>query len=321
MDRREWLILILSLPTENATERMRVWRALKVMGCGVLRDGVYVLPIRSGAADAFTFISEDVRKAGGTAHVIAAGCPDEGQEKEWVALFDRNADYVRLLKDITNGSRSVARQSPSSLRKLAKQLRRTFDALQAIDFFASPSQLQVSTALAELEAKIQQRLSPDEPRAARGTIERFNRDDYRKRLWATRKRPWVDRLASAWLIARFIDPQARFVWLNHPKQCSRNALGFDFDGASFTHVGHRVTFEVLLVTFSLDTDPALSRLGTLVHTLDTGGVPVPEAAGLEHILRGLRDTTSDDDLLLKHARMIFDALYEAYRDEEESNAD
>lgn len=314
-----WHILILSLPTENATARMRIWRALKAMGCGVLRDGVYVLPVGTGTDHAFVPVAEEVRNAGGTAHVMTATSPNDVEEKKWTALFDRNGEYASLLKDIAAVTRSLARQSPSELRKVGRQLRRTFDALQKIDFFASPSQAQVSTALSELEATIQRRLSPDEPHAASGTIPRLKLGDYRKRLWATRKRPWVDRLASAWLIGRFIDPDAKFQWIAHPKQCPRHALGFDFDGATFTHIGHRVTFEVLLASFSLEADPALSRIGTLVHVLDTGGVPVPEAAGLEMILRGLRETTADDDRLRKQAAVIFDGLYEGYREETESD--
>ncbi|MBS1236756.1 MAG: ChrB, partial [Proteobacteria bacterium] len=125
-------------------------------------------------------------------------------------------------------------------------------------------------------------------------------------------RPWVDRLASAWLIKRFIDPKARIVWLKDPKTCPRRALGFDFDGAVFTHVGARVTFEVLLASFALEDDKGLERLGQLVHYLDVGGVPVPEAAGLETILNGARRQHADDDRLLAEAAKTFDYLYNAF---------
>ena len=146
-----------------------------------------------------------------------------------------------------------------------------------------------------------------------GRIPRLHRKDYRSRTWATRARPWVDRLASAWLIKRFIDPKARIVWLKDPKRCPRNALGFDFDGATFTHVGARVTFENLLASFSLEDDKALLRLGALVHYLDVGGVPVAEASGVESLLKGARESIADDNKLLNEASRIFNHLYNAYQ--------
>lgn len=127
--------------------------------------------------------------------------------------------------------------------------------------------------------------------------------------------PWVDRLACAWLIRRFIDPEARFVWLQAPKDCPADALGFDFDGASFTHLNGKVTFEVLLDSFRLD-HPGLTRLGALVHFLDVGGIQPSEASGLEQILWGLRNSIHDDDQLIATANGVFDALLAAFTDKE-----
>lgn len=121
----------------------------------------------------------------------------------------------------------------------------------------------------------------------------------------------MDRLASAWLIRRFIDPKATLLWLASPGDCPPDALGFDFDGATFTHVGARVSFEVLLASFGLET-AALQRFGALVHFLDVGGVQPPEAAGIESALAGLRDTITDDDPLLALAGNIFDGLLASF---------
>jgi len=122
----------------------------------------------------------------------------------------------------------------------------------------------------------------------------------------------VDRLACAWLIRRFIDHQARFVWLTDPAGSTpvpRGALGFDFDGARFTHVGARVSFEVLIAAFGLEKDARLQRIAGAVHYLDAGGIPVPEAAGLESVLSGLRELHANDDALAAAAAAVFDALY------------
>lgn len=126
-------------------------------------------------------------------------------------------------------------------------------------------------------------------------------------MWATRRRPWVDRLASAWLIQRFIDPEARFLWLAAPEDCPATAVGFDYDGAPFSHVGTRVTFEVLVRRFALEA-AIPDALGRLIHFLDVGGVSTPEAAGVESILAGLRETITDDDQLLAAACSLFDGL-------------
>ena len=124
----------------------------------------------------------------------------------------------------------------------------------------------------------------------------------------------MDRLACAWLIRRFIDPQARFLWLPDPAGSTpppRGALGFDFDGARFTHVGTRVSVEVLIAAFGLAADARLQRIANAVHYLDAGGIPVPEAAGLESVLGGLRELHADDDTLAAAAATVFDALYAA----------
>lgn len=131
-------------------------------------------------------------------------------------------------------------------------------------------------------------------------------------MWATRKDPWVDRLASAWLIKRFIDREARFVWIAAPRHRPKKAVGFDFDGAEFTHAGNRVTFEVLLASFGLGKDPGLAKIAAAVHFLDIGGIPVADAKGLETVLRGIKEKARSDDALLAEAMRILDLFYSAY---------
>ena len=156
------------------------------------------------------------------------------------------------------------------------------------------------------------RFSPEEPQAAHQGIRPRNRRDYRGRTWATRERIWIDRAASAWLIRRFIDPKARFLWLKQARDCPRRAVGFDFDGAEFTHADFRVTFEVLLASFDLERDAGLVRLGALVHHLDVGGIPIPEAPGFAAIMAGARSLQPDDDALLLAMSPVLDSLYAGY---------
>ncbi|MNL18394.1 Chromate resistance exported protein [compost metagenome] len=119
----------------------------------------------------------------------------------------------------------------------------------------------------------------------------------------------MDRVACAWLIRRFIDPHASFLWLEDIRQCPGEALGFDFDGATFTHVGNRVSFEVLLASFGLDENKGLARLGQMVHVLDIGGTPVAEASGFEAVLAGARERLPNDDALLEEVGTVLDSLY------------
>ena len=123
----------------------------------------------------------------------------------------------------------------------------------------------------------------------------------------------MDRLATAWLVQRFVDKKPTFIWVVNSKKCPKSALGYDFDGASFTHVGERVTFEFVAASFALDRDPAIKRLGEVVHFIDIGGIPADEAPGLELILRGLQAQHADDNDLLDACADLFDALYAALR--------
>ena len=169
----------------------------------------------------------------------------------------------------------------------------------ARDFFAGEPRKQVESAMANAEAALNARFAPDEPRASHRKLRQRDRDEYRGRTWATREHLWIDRVASAWLIRRFIDPEAKFLWLKKPKHCPKRALGFDFDGAEFTHVDSKVTFEVLLASFGLEHDPGLARLGAMVHHLDVGGIPTAEGPGFATIMAGARALQQDDDALLK----------------------
>lgn len=299
----DFLALFVSLPTRQSAGRMRIWRALRALGCATLRDGVYLLPEAPQHEAALARIGADVREVQGTADLYRLGGRDEAQHAGVVALFDRGAEYARLLEAI-HAARTAA--NPKS----AHALRRAFKAIAATDHFPGEAQKQAEAALAELAA-----VAGGEPRAVDQEIRRLARADFAGRTWATRKSLWVDRMASAWLIRRFIDRKAKFLWLDNPKKCPKSALGFDFDGAVFTHVGGRVSFEVLAASFGLEVDPAISRIAAIVHCLDVGGVPVAEAVGVEAVLGGLRAGAADDDKLLAAASRVFDGLYTNFQQE------
>lgn len=307
-----WLALITSLPTRNATARMRIWRALKALGCAVLRDGVYLLPDHLSARTALQAQAAETLAAGGTAQVVEVRAVDPQQAAAFRALFDRTAEYTELKNAVDAFIRTLATLDAMAAKRTLGRLRRDFEAIVAIDYFPATAREQIAAELAQAEAAYQMHINPDEPHAAIGSIRRLPSAEYQNRTWATRRRLWVDRMASAWLIRRFIDRQPVFMWLERPQDCPQGALGFDFDGAAFTHIGNRVTFEVLLVSFGLEHDLALIRIGALVHYLDVGGIPVAEATGLEIVLKAMQTRCPDDDALLAEASRLFDDLYAAF---------
>lgn len=307
-------MLVSSVPGANQTARMRIWRALKSSGAGALRDGVYVLPQSAGARIVFDEQATSVIGAGGMAQILSFDSTDEAQQAELEGLFDRGADYAALFGKLDAFKAGQITMDEVEARRQLSALRRDIAVLTAIDYFPGAVRLQVEQALADAETVANRRFSPDEPHAVFDNVALRDRVDFQGRTWATRRRLWIDRVASAWLIRRFIDPTATFLWLEQPKDCPPSAVGFDFDSAEFTHVGARVTFEVLLTSFGLERDAGLVRLSAMVHYLDVGGVAVPEAAGFAAIMAGARAQAPDDNALLRSMTMVLDSLYAGYEE-------
>lgn len=300
--------LVLSLPTRNSTLRMRLWRALKETGCGVLRDGVYVLP---AAADAggLAKLESDIRSHGGFAMTAELTPRTSAQLSDIRALFDRSKDYGALAERIAAAKASLARLGARRGQTAIQRLERALEKLSRIDFFAGEAKTQAAAALADAKAAYRQMYAGGEPRSSKRGLRPVDPARYQRRVWATRKAPWVDRLASAWLIKRFIDREAKFAWIARPSECPKSAVGFDYDGAEFTHVKNRVTFEVLAASFGLDHDRAIATIGAAVHFLDVGGIPVPDARVLETLLKGAKEKARSDDALLADAMRVLDLLY------------
>ncbi|MEO6625241.1 MAG: chromate resistance protein ChrB domain-containing protein [Burkholderiaceae bacterium] len=304
-----WLILTATLPTNPSGLRVRVWRALKATGAGTLREGVYVLPEHAVSAQSLWALERTITEAGADAHMLVVQARDDAQEQVFRGLFDRSELYADLLQCIKEARNSVKKSAEAPLHKMLRELEAQLRAVLASDFFPGKNGQKAADALAALRRMVELQLSPDEPASTAAAIQPRTIADYQGHTWATRKRPWIDRLASAWLIQRFIDKKPRFVWLSDAGKCPKSALGYDFDGAVFTHVGDKVSFEVLAESFCLLADPALRRLATLVHYIDIGGIPVDEAPGFEMLVRGLQAQHRDDDALLAASLPVFDAFY------------
>ena len=305
-----WAALIITLPTRPNAVRLRIWRGLKTLGCAALRDGAYLLP--ETQADLFEPWAAEVRAHGGSASVLTVSPREPAQRLEIEALFDRGEAYAQWREAALALQAGWPLVSEAEARRRLRGSAESLAALQRIDYYPDSTTSQADAELARLRQALDAIFSPGEPQAAppqgmrRLVVARFQ-----NKCWVSRARPWVDRLACAWLIRRFIDVQARILWLADPASAPRGALGFDFDGARFSHVGALVSVEVLAASFDLEGDHRLQRVMRLVHALDVGGMPVAEAAGLEAVLAGLREVHADDDALMLAAAGVFDALYAA----------
>lgn len=307
-----WDLLIVSLSGAQGAARIRLWRSLRAAGGALLRDGVYLFPRRPPLALFLRDQQREVALLGGTALLFPLGDVAEAESREYRALFNRQDDYADWERSLAAFRDSLDAQTESQARRSARQLNRELQRIEDIDYFPGAARDRARLALQDANARLAAAFSPDEPEAIARELPIVRREEYINRVWATRARPWVDRLASAWLIRRFIDPGARFAWLAKIADCPKNAVGFDFDGAVFTHIGARVTFEVLLASFDLAGDEALVRIAAMVHGLDTGTPSIAEAAGFESVLVGARDLDEDDDELFQHASQTLDFLYGAF---------
>lgn len=288
---------------------MRIWRAVKALGCAALRDGTYLLPAQVEQANQLQALADDALQDGGQAWLLQVHAQNMAEQAAFQALFDRTADYTPWLEELALARQPLPTLAAAELQRLLRRHGRAYESIRKIDFFPGEASIRAEAQWRDFTNAVESMQSPGEPQAAAGRIARRDRMQYQGRLWATRRHLWVDRVASAWLILRFIDPSARFLWLESPADCPTDALGFDFDGATFSHVADRVTFEVLLASFGLEGDRGLMRLGSMVHALDVGGTTTPEAGGFEAVLAGARKRWPDDDALLADVGSVLDSLH------------
>ena len=304
-----WLVTVTQLPTEDPAGRMRMLRTLESLGAAVMREGVYLLPDTQDNRHALERLAQYVAQNAGVASVLRVAAADAAQQSQLKRYFDRSARYDELTKNILSLRVGFGVSDASAIARVLHKQRRDFEAIAALDFFPNEARERTGQALVQAEAEVRTLLFPAQAGAAGHGAEPLQR-----RTWATRRPLWADRLACAWLIRRFIDSEAKLVWLDKDAACPDGALGFGFEGARFANKEARITFEQMLGDFGLAGHAALDRIGGIVHFLEVRGTPVPEAAGVQTLLQGaVRRSTSDDELL-REAEKTFDLLYEAYSD-------
>jgi hypothetical protein len=310
----QWLLFVAQLPIDDPAGRMRVLRMLETLGCAMLREGVYLLPDSSVNRRGLSRLADYVQGIQGSVHILVVTSMDAEQSDHFRGLFDRSTKYRELAKTIESLAVSFGVSDPVAINRVLTRQRRSLESLRALDFFGSPLRIEAEQALIAMEARVRELMFPDGPSTSPpGGVARTNRN-YFRRHWATKTPLFADRLAAAWLIRRFIDPEATMVWLDKAQACPASAVSFGYDGATFRNSKLRVTYEEMLASFKLHTDPALAKIGRLVHVVQEGDTGVPEAAGVETLLAGAKRRASTEDELLAESEKTFDLLYEAYFD-------
>jgi hypothetical protein len=311
-----WLLLIHQIPPEPSYLRVKVGRRLQGLGAVAVKNSVYVLPASDEALEDFQWVRKEIVAGGGDASVCEArfveGLSDAGVE----ALFDaaRNADYAALSRRARRlRSLTRRRKKPADGRRLAvaalARLRKRLAEIVALDFFGASGREPLEGLLAAAEAG----LRPASPGAEPGRPGRPA--EVRGRTWITRAGLGIDRIASAWLIRRWIDPEARFRFVSgHERAPAPGEIRFDMFEAEFTHDGDRCTFEVLLRHFGLK-DTALRPIAEIVHDVDLkdGKFTRPEAAGVDRLVAGIAMRHPDDEARLRDGSALFESLYECFR--------
>jgi hypothetical protein len=312
-----WLLLMHQLPPQPAYFRVKIWRRLQAMGAVAVKGAVYALPLDEQTQEDFRWLVQEITAGGGEAALCEARFIDGLSDQQVRALFDaaRDADYDALAKEAGALADEFAAQPEKlgeSQRQLAR-LRRQLTQVVGIDFFGANGRQAAEAALAAVEARLAQ---PElEGRAEDSMIEEEGLRGLHGRTWLTREGVHVDRIASAWLIRNFIDPEASFKFVPSKGYVPQEGeLRFDMFQAEFTHEGDRCTFEVLSERAGLD-DPAVRIIGEIVHDIDLKDAKFgrEETAGIAGLIGGIVLAHEGDEQRLARGAAVFDDLYRHFR--------
>jgi hypothetical protein len=311
-----WLLLVHQLPPKPTSVRVKTWRRLLALGAVAIKNSVYVLPYSARAREDLEWVKSEILALGGEATIFAADSPGDLGHRELVDVFHRarEQDYRRLDSELERlrargGGRAAARGAKRLARERAvRALRRRFDEIARSDFFACPAGRATAAGLAAMERGFERAVGADPGHG----LPPLAITTFQDRRWVTRPLPGVDRMASAWLIRRFVDPAAVFVFASTP-DAEPGAVPFDMFGGEFSHHGDNCTFETLQERFGLRAR-ALVRIGEIVHDCDLNDRRYcpPEAIAIERLVHGLRLVANGDAATLENGILLFEALYRSF---------
>jgi hypothetical protein len=311
-----WLLLIHQIPPKPDYFRVKIWRRLQRVGAVAIKNSVYVLPKSDQTLEDFQWIVREIVEGGGDASLCEAGFVEGLSDGQIEALFRaaRDADYASIADEARGlGKKHRPRRSDeedtrSKLETEAARLRKRLAEVTAIDFFDSLGRQTAEGLVSSLETELRPNTGADGKEPTKGLAE------YRKRVWVTRKGIHVDRMASAWLIRRFIDPDAKFKFVPaRGYRPEKREIRFDMFDAEFTHEGDHCTFEVLIAHLVRNVG-ALRPIAEIIHDIDLKDSKFEraEAAGIDALITGICTHYKDDDERLQRGSAIFDDLFESF---------
>ncbi len=306
---RSWQLLIHEIPARPLYLRAKIRSLLEKAGAVALKDSVYLLPSGAAARAEFERIAASAIAGGGDAFLFEAGCLDSRLERKLIETFRRarGADYQALASGIRRwlGRRQATKAGPGILKRRLVHARRRLESIVRVDFFDSPARAEAEAAIAELESRAKAPSTGARPRPHAELI---------GRTWVTRRGVQVDRVASAWFVRRFIDPRARFRFIDPGADEVRpGEIRFDMRDGEFTHEGDGCTFETLIARTGVK-DPSLAKVAEVVHDIDIKDTKFgrAESRGVEQLLRGILLATPDDEGRLERGFALFDSLYHSF---------
>jgi hypothetical protein len=303
---QSWLLLLYALPARKGTSRVSLWRQLKKSGAVGLKSSTYILPDEPQHRERFQWLAQQVRDGGGDATLIYATDIEGTSDEEIMRMFNaaRAEDYAAFVTEIGTVITANRRKPNETFAADLERFATRFEEIRQLDYFNAP---QAEEARMQLE-----RARTLHAKKVR-TPATLSSKRFLGRTWLTRPRPEIDRVGSAWLIRRFIDPKARFVFASNPRK-DPEALPYDMADVEFSHHGDDCTFETLVKRFALD-DPALKQIAEMVHAadIDDGKYARIEAIGIDRVLKGWGRLGLSDAALLEKGGECFDALYEFLR--------
>ncbi|MBI1818145.1 MAG: chromate resistance protein [Deltaproteobacteria bacterium] len=312
-----WLLLIHQLPPKPNYLRVKIWRRLQRVGAVAVKNSVYVLPCSEQAREDLEWTLREIAERGGDASICEARFVEGLSDEQLEGLFHaaRDADYAQLAEDLRGlfkalpRGRDIGDDRRSQLETSLTRVERRFAEIATIDFFGAPGREVVDGLLASITQRAQAK--PDGSAARSAPTARSVRGG----TWVTRKGIHIDRMASAWLIRRFIDPTATFKFVpGKGYELGDGEIRFDMFQAEYTHEGDHCTFEVLVKRFHLE-EPALRPIAEIVHDIDLKDAKFdrPEAAGIDHLVAGIAMAHKDDGARLERGAAVFDDLYEYFK--------
>ncbi|MFA6499256.1 MAG: chromate resistance protein ChrB domain-containing protein [Desulfurivibrionaceae bacterium] len=311
----DWLLLIHQIPAKPAYFRAKIWRRLQQLGAVAIKQSVYAMPRQEQALEDLTWVVKEIADGGGEATMIEARFLEGLSDQQVIGLFHaaRGSDYAKILAEartLREDWRCQVGESAADclleFRGRLEKLRKQFVEVMRIDFFKTQEQLQVEVALRDLETTLIEHRTTEQPAPNKnGGVAGLS-----GKTWVTRKNVYVDRVACAWLVRRYADPNARFKFVDSGQYSpDPEEIRFDMIEAEYTHVMDKCSFEVMVERFGL-TDPALTQVTKIIHDIDLkeSVFGLPETAGIQALLDGITVTTDADLERIERSSAVLDNL-------------